>query len=147
MFIKGKKHIVHWTVILFSICQFWACNQRRAVIELGVLSPITQTWNSAENRWEFSFEGAIREINGVECAIERIWCDWSVNYWRGTNASGTITETEGGRIVAHGIFMFHMEGHIHDERELEIIVFAEGHDAKGNKIYAEEDTWSDYIYP
>jgi hypothetical protein len=123
------------------------CKEDIPVIELGVLSPITQTWNPVEKRWTFSLEGAIREINGGECVIERIWCEWSVNYFRGPNVSGMITEREGVRIVAHGIFMFQMEGHIHDERELEIIVFAEGHDANGKKIYTEEDTWSEYIHP
>lgn len=129
-----------------SISQFNACS-KTAILEMGVQQPVTQIWNPAEQRWEVSLDGEIYEKNGGSCTIERIWCDWSWRYQIGNGYSGLISEGTGGNLSGHGSFRFHLEGYIYDERELEVIVYAETIDNNGNHLRLEVNTVSEYIYP
>jgi hypothetical protein len=114
---------------------------------MGVQQPVTQIWNPAEQRWEVSLDGVIVEKNGGDCTIERIWCDWSWRYQVGGDFSGLISETAGGNLSGHGSFYFHLEGYIYDERELEVIVYAETIDNNRKHLQLEVNTTSEYIYP
>ena len=144
--IRKTDHICLCILMICSISQFYACT-KIAILEMGVFQPITQIWNPGENRWEVSLDGEISEKNGGGCTIERIWCDWSWRYQIGGEYSGLIAESTGGNLSGHGSFRFHLEGYIFDERELEVIVFAETYDNNGNRRRLEVNTVSEYIYP
>ena len=135
-----------WVFLIFCLCQFYACT-KTTVLELIVWQPVTQTWNPTEQRWEVTLEGGIVEKNGGSATIERIWCEWSWEYQIGGGYSGLIAETTGGQLRGHDNLSFHLEGYIEDERELQVIVFADTYDNEGRYLQLLVDTVSEHIYP
>ena len=143
---KKMIHICLWVLLICGMSQFYACT-KTTVLELIVWQPVTQTWNPAEQRWEVSLDGEIVEKNGGSATIDRIWCDWSWEYQIGEDYSGLIAETAGGYLSGHDTFSFHLEGYIYDERELQVIVFADTYDREGRYLQLLVDTVSEHIYP
>ena len=141
-----KSQICLWIFLICCISQFCACT-KTPVLELIVWQPVTQTWNPAEQRWDVSLDGEIVEKNGASVTVERIWCDWSWEYQIGEGYSGLIAETSGGHLPGHDSFSFHLEGYINDERELQVIVYADTYDKDGKHTQLIADAVSEHIYP
>ena len=141
---KKMIHICLWLLLICCLSQFYTCT-KTAILEMIVWQPVTQTWNPVEQRWEVSLEGEIVEKNGGSATIERIWCDWSWEYQIGEGYSGLIAESAGGHLPGHDNFSFHLEGYIYDERELQIIVYADTYDKEGKYLQLVVDTVSEYF--
>lgn len=122
------------SALVFAVCFLQSCWWKDAAkIEISVKEPVIHVWNAVEERWDLFIEVTIKEVNGIGCNIERVWCEYSN---QATGNSGELDSRPGGRIEPGGVLFIQMEGSINIPFYTDLKVNASGIDDNGYAVSA-----------